>query len=138
MQSLRQASAKVGGVLFRLWLTCAVIALVWFQAAAQQPASTRSHVTGRTPVSATANKPTNSLAMTDVDKLLASGQDAHQAGRYDEAITAFNRVVALSTNKPETAAVATYLIGNVNMTQRKFGNAQIAYERATTLNPNYA
>src|SRR5882762_283998 len=138
MQSLRQASVKVGGVLVRLWLTCAVLALVCAQAAAQQPANTRSRVTARTPVKATANKPANSSAMTDVDKLLASGQDAQQAGRYDEAIAAFNRVMALSTNKPETAAVASFLIGNVNMAQRKFGNAQIAYERAITLNPNYA
>ncbi len=138
MQSLRQASVKVRGALVRLGLTCAVLALVCFQAAAQQPATTRSRVTGRTPVNSTANKPANSLAMTDVDKLLASGQDAHQSGRYDEAIAAFNRVIALSANKPETAAVASFLIGNVNMTQRKFGNAQIAYERATTLNPNYA
>jgi len=76
--------------------------------------------------------------MTDIDKLLASGQDAQQAGRFDEAIATFNRVMALSTDKPETAAVASFLIGNVNIAQRKFGNAQIAYERAAMLNPNYA
>ena len=138
MQSLRQASVKVSGVLVKLCLTCAVLALICFQAAAQQPAGSRSRVTGRTPVYGTANKPANSSAPTNVDKLLAAGQDAHQAGRYDEAIATFNRVITLTANRPETAAVASFLIGNVNMTQRKFGNAQIAYERATTLNPNYA
>ena len=75
---------------------------------------------------------------TEVDKLLASGQDAHQGGRYEEAIAAFNRVMNLSARNPQTAAVASFLIGNVNMTQRKFGNAEIAYERAITLNPSYA
>jgi tetratricopeptide (TPR) repeat protein len=138
MQSSRQASVKVGGALLRLWLTFAVLTLVCLQAAAQQPAATRSRVTGRTSVPGAANKPTNTSALTDIDKLLASGQDAQQAGRFDEAIAAFNRVITLSANKPETAAVASFLIGNVNMTQRKFGNAEIAYERATTLNPNYA
>jgi len=122
----------------RAGVTGAISALVCFQIAAQQTGNTRSRIAGRTSVSTTANRPANSSALSDVDKLLASGQDAHQAGRYDEAIAAFNRVITLSANKPETAAVASFLIGNVNMTQRKFGNAQIAYERATTLNPNYA
>jgi protein O-GlcNAc transferase len=138
MHSSGQASTKVGRVSVRLWLTGAVLALVCFQVLAQQPATSRLRVTGKTPVTVAAKKPANSAAVTDVDKLLASGQDAHEAGRFDEAISAFNRVIALSANKPETAAVASFLIGNVNMTQRKFGNAQIAYERATLLNPNYA
>lgn len=122
----------------RLWLAGALIGLISFEAAAQQPAATRLRVTGKTPVSGAAKKPGNNATLTDVDKLLASGQDAQQAGRYDEAIAAFNRVIALSTNKPVTAAVASYLIGNAQISQRKFGNAQLAYERATLLNPNYA
>jgi tetratricopeptide (TPR) repeat protein len=122
----------------RLGVAVPLITLVYFQVAAQQPASTRSRIAGRTSVTTTANKPANSSAGTDVDKLLAAGQDAQQAGRFDEAIAAFNRVIAVSANRAETAAVASFLIGNVNMTQRKFGNARIAYERATALNPNYA
>jgi tetratricopeptide (TPR) repeat protein len=114
------------------------IALLCIQVTAQQPAGTRTRIAGRTPASAAANKPANSLGATDVDKLLAAGQDASEAGRFTEAISAFNRVIALSGNRPETAAVASYLIGNVQMAQRKFGAAQLAYERATTLNPNYA
>jgi tetratricopeptide (TPR) repeat protein len=134
MHSLGQASTKVNRTLVRLCLTGAVLALVCFQALAQQPAATRSRVTSKT----SASTPANNSPLSDVDKLLASGQDAHQAGRFDAAIAAFNRVVMLSANRPETAAIATFLIGNVQMTQRKFVNAQIAYERAITLNPNYA
>ena len=135
MHSSGQASEKGGGILLRLGLTGAVLILVCFQGFAQQPAASRMGGTGKPPAVKTG---INTAAGTDVDKLLASGQDAHQAGRFAEAISAFNRVIALSANRPETAAVASYLIGNVNMTQRKFGNAQLAYERAVTLNPNYA
>ena len=74
----------------------------------------------------------------NVDRLLASGQDAHQAGRYEEAIAAFNRVLVLSKNQPRAAAVANFLIGNVNMSQKKFGNAEIAYQKAIALNPGHA
>ncbi|MEO7970216.1 MAG: tetratricopeptide repeat protein [bacterium] len=119
----------------RLWLAGAVLALACFQGFAQQPAASRLRIAGKPPAVKTG---VNNASLSDVDKLLAAGQDAQQAGRFDEAISAFNRVIALSANKPETAAVASYLIGNAQMGQRKFGNAQLAYERATTLNPNYA
>ena len=119
----------------RLWLAGALVGLVCFQGLAQQPAASRLRVTGKPPAVKTE---VNTASGTDVDKLLASGQDAQQAGRFDEAVTAFNRVIALSANRAETAAVASYLIGNVQMAQRKFGNAQLAYARATVLNPNYA
>ncbi|HEV2884323.1 MAG TPA: tetratricopeptide repeat protein [Pyrinomonadaceae bacterium] len=76
--------------------------------------------------------------VNDVDRLLASGQDALAAGRFEEALAAFNRVITLSQGKPQTAAVASLLIGNTNMAQRKFGNAEIAYQKATVLNPGYA
>jgi len=135
MHSSAQASGKVSELLRRLWLAAAVVAVACFQASAQQPAASRSRVITKPSAVKTG---INTAASTDVDKLLASGQDANQAGRFDEALAAFNRVIALSANKPETAAVANYLIGNVQMAQRKFGNAQLAYERATTLNPNYA
>jgi len=135
MHSAGQASVKVGRIMLRLGVTGAVLGLFCFQTLAQQPAASRLRVTAKAPVN---RNSTSVAAGTDVDKLLASGQDAQEAGRFDEAIAAFNRVITLSANKPETAAVASYLIGNVQMTQRKFGNAQIAYERATGLNPNYA
>ena len=134
MHSSGQASSKAGGIVLRLWFAGAVFALACFQGFAQQPATSRLRVTGKPPVKTAADPTTG----TDIDKILAAGQDAHQAGRFDEAIAAFNRVVALSANKPETAAVASFLIGNVQMAQRKFGAAQLAYERAIALNPNYA
>jgi tetratricopeptide (TPR) repeat protein len=119
----------------RLWLAGAVVALVCFQGLAQQPAASRSRVISKAPAVKTG---INNAAGTDVDKLLAAGQDANQAGRFEEAIASFNRVIALSANRPETSAVASYLIGNAQMAQRRFGNAQLAYERATVLNPIYA
>ncbi len=112
-----------------------MVALVCLQGFAQQPATSRLRITGKPAAVKTA---VNNAARNDVDKLLAAGQDAQQAGRFDDAISAFNRVIVLSANRPETAAVASYLIGNVQMAQRKFGNAQLSYERATVLNPNYA
>jgi tetratricopeptide (TPR) repeat protein len=138
MHLLRQASIKAGGVLAGLWAVGLLLTVLAATATAQQPVSGRPRTTGKTPAIAPLKKPANTTAGSDVDKLLAAGQDAHQAGRFDEAIATFNRVIALSSNKPATAAVASFLIGNVNMTQRKFGNAEIAYERATVLNPNYA
>ena len=120
------------------WLAAILLAGFFLPTAAQQPAASRVRVIGKSPAGAPARNPTTNPSSTDVDKLLASGQDAHQAGRFDEAIATFNRVVALSTNKPETAAVGNFLIGNAQMAQRKFANAQIAYQRSTSLNPNYA
>src|SRR5712664_3507933 len=57
-----------------LLLPSAAIALVFFQVAAQQPAGSRLRVTSKTAVTRPANKPVSSTALTDVDKLLASGQ----------------------------------------------------------------
>jgi len=47
-------------------------------------------------------------------------------------------VIALSANKPQTAATAHLKIGNSYMVQRKFENAMFGFERAIALNPNYA
>lgn len=112
--------------------------LLCLQVFAQQPVGNRSRIAARPAAAPSTAKAAGNAGLSEVDKLLAAGQDAQQAGRYEEAIAAFNRVIALSGNKPETAAVANLLVGHVNMAQRKFGNAQIAYERATALNPNYA
>ena len=66
---------------------------------------------------------------------MLAGQTAHNQGRFEEAIRAYNRVIALSANQPRTAATANLRIGNAYMAQGKFGNAEVAYERAVTLNP---
>jgi tetratricopeptide (TPR) repeat protein len=74
----------------------------------------------------------------DVQQLLVSGQAAQNNGRFDEAVAIFNRVIALSSNNPQNAAIANLKIGNAYMVQGKFENAAIGYQRATALNPNYA
>jgi tetratricopeptide (TPR) repeat protein len=89
---------------------------------------------------AKASGPTNSPAGSANDplQLLIAGQAAQDQGRFDEAIRNYNRVIALSANQSRTAALANFRIGNVYMTQGKFGNAEVAFERAVTLNPNDA
>ena len=74
-------------------------------------------------------------AANDVQQLLLAGQAAHNQGRFEEAIRTYNRVIALSANQPRTAATANLRIGNAYMAQGKFGNAEVAYERAVSLNP---
>ncbi|HEV7930144.1 MAG TPA: tetratricopeptide repeat protein [Nitrosospira sp.] len=77
-------------------------------------------------------------AVNDPQQLLAAAQTALEQGRYEDAIQIYNRVIALSAGQPRTAAVANFRIGNVYMTQGKFGNAEVAFERAITLNPGDA
>jgi len=80
-----------------------------------------------------------SLAQSnDPQQLLAAGQTAVDQNRFDAAVQLYNRVIALSANKPQVAAVAHLKIGNAYMVQRKFGNAVVGFERAIQLNPNYA
>ena len=108
---------------------------------AQQPASSIVRVPPKSPPPATIKPVVNSaagLASNDVSKLLAEGQNAFDAGRFEEAIARYNRVITLSANQPRTAAVANMLIGNVNMAQRKFGNAEITFQKAITLSPTFA
>jgi Flp pilus assembly protein TadD len=76
--------------------------------------------------------------MNDPEQLLAAGQVAQDQGRFDEAIRTYNRVITLSANQPRTAAIANFRIGSAYMAQGKFGNAQVAFERAVALNPTDA
>ncbi len=80
----------------------------------------------------------NPSSSSDPQQLLLAGQTAQDQGRFDEAIRTYNRVIALSANQPRTAAAANLKIGNVYMAQGKFGNAQVAFERAVALNPTDA
>jgi tetratricopeptide (TPR) repeat protein len=106
-------------------------------AAAQQPA--RSATKSLPKASAAAQvKPANTPAPNEIQQLLSAGQAAHEQGRFEEAIRNFNRVIALSANQPRTAATANLMIGNAYMAQGKFGNAEVAFERAVTLNPTSA
>jgi tetratricopeptide (TPR) repeat protein len=113
-----------------LFLTCSALLGV------AQQTSTKPHIAppkniaiARAPVVASGN---------DVPQLLTAGQAAQDQQRFEEAIRIYNRVIALSPNQPRIAALANFRIGNVLMAQGKFGNAQVAFERAVTLNPSDA
>ncbi|MDQ2922378.1 MAG: tetratricopeptide repeat protein [Acidobacteriota bacterium] len=114
------------------------------QALAQQatkinPSNAPSKLPSKVPSSKPSNLPSNpSNPSNDVQQLLAAGQAAQDNGRFDEAIATYNRVIALSANNARNAAVANLKIGNAYMVQRKFENAAIGYQRAATLNPDYA
>jgi tetratricopeptide (TPR) repeat protein len=95
--------------------------------------NTSSKISPTTKASAPANS--SSISSNDPQQLLIAAQAAQDQGRFDEAIRIYNRVIALSANQSRTAALANLRIGNAYMTQGKFGNAQIAFERAVTLNP---
>ena len=113
------------------------------QSQAQQVTkSTSSNAASKLP-SKVPGKPSNlpstpSGSTNDVQQLLASGQVAQDNGRFDEAIAAYNRVIALSANNSKNTALANFRIGNVYMVRGKFENAAIGYQRAVTLNPDYA
>jgi tetratricopeptide (TPR) repeat protein len=77
-------------------------------------------------------------SLTDPQQLLAAGQTAQDQGRFEEAIRNYNRVIVLSANQSRMAAIANLKIGNAYMAQGKFGNAQVAFERAVALNPGDA
>jgi Flp pilus assembly protein TadD len=143
MDSLRQARTKATTMLAGLGAAAVCLAAgSAFVAMAQQPAKSIVRTPAKSPTTSTVKAPLNnssaSLATNDVNKLLADGQAAFDAGRFEEAIARYNRVISLSANQPRTASVAGLLIGNVNMAQGKFGNAEVAFQRAVTLSPNYA
>jgi superkiller protein 3 len=108
------------------------------QATKITPANAPSRLPSKTSSNKPSTLPSNSANPNDVQQLLTAGQTAQDNGRFEEAIAAYNRVIALSANNPRNAAVANLKIGNAYMIQRKFENAVIGYQRATTLNPDYA
>ena len=117
----------------RLMLTALLLAV---PAVAQQPKTPTRNPSKTSP--APQVKPAGTTAPNEVQQLLTAGQAAHDQGRFEEAISNYNRVIALSANQPRTAAMANLMIGNAYMAQGKFGNAEVAYERAVTLDPTSA
>jgi tetratricopeptide (TPR) repeat protein len=112
-----------------LFLTCSALLAV----AQQSPVKTKT-----APAKNITAPPVRVVDSNDVAQLLAAGQAAQDQRRFEEAIRIYNRVIALSANQPRTAAVANLRIGNAYMAQGKFGNAEVAFERAVTLNPRDA
>ena len=100
-------------------------------------ASSRPGAPNRSPakVSPTQVATASNAGSNDAQQLLAAGQAAQDQGRFEEAIRTYNRVIALSSNQPRTAAIANFRIGNAYMAQGKFGNAEVAFARAVALNP---
>jgi len=143
MDSNTQASRKPGNK-FGSWATYLpaglmlvglLLAAGTVQTLAQRPAS-RSDTRNTPPKVSPVNQPKPpSVSLNDPEQLLAAGQAAQEQGRLDDAVRTYNRVIALSANQPRTAAIANLRIGNAYMAQGKFGNAEVAFERAVTLNP---
>lgn len=128
-----------------LILAGSLLASCGLQALAQQPTKTGTKPVTR-PSTVTAS-PSSSAKLgntpsgpnnSDPQQLLAAGQAAQDQGRFEEAIRNYNRVITLAGNQSRTAAIAHLKIGNANMAQGKFGNAQVAFERAVALNPTDA
>lgn len=124
----------------RLSLQLAALFLVSpiFSTAAQQAYQNSLPKTPPASPSGSAGRIRSVGASNDVQQLLIAGQTAHNERRFEEAIRTYNRVIALSVNQPRNAAAANLRIGNAYMAQGKFGNAEVAYQRAVTLNPTDA
>lgn len=117
-------------------LASSVLAFLLLPATAQQP--TKSSQRNLPKTSPAPGSRPRSVDANDVQQLLGIAQAAHDQGRYEEAIRTCNRVIALSANQPRLAATANLRIGNAYMAQGKFGNAEVAFERAVALNPTDA
>jgi tetratricopeptide (TPR) repeat protein len=123
--------------MFRILVTCLFLASFAVHAAAQQPTKSPTRSPPKTST-APQVKAASTTAPNEIQQLITAGQTAHEQGRFEEAIRNFNRVIALSTNQPGNAAIANLMIGNAYMAQGKFGNAEVAFQRAVTLNPTSA
>jgi tetratricopeptide (TPR) repeat protein len=139
-KSLRACGALLAGrprsqqIAAQITLMSLLLVASSFYAAAQQPTKAPARSLPKSSSTPQA-KPASTTVPNEVQELLTAGQTAHEQGRFEEAIRNFNRVIALSTNQPANAAIANLMIGNAYMAQGKFGNAEVAFERATTLNP---
>lgn len=134
-------STKVIALSRALLLASLLLASGALQAEAQQPSgSTKAKTPTRAPGQLQPGPSANAQAASanDPQQLLVAGQTAVDQNRFDEAVRLYNRVILLSANKPQTAAIAHLRIGNSYMVQRKFENAVFGFERAIELNPNYA
>jgi tetratricopeptide (TPR) repeat protein len=74
----------------------------------------------------------------EAQTLLETGQTAYEQGRYDDALRAYNKALALSANSPKTGALAELRIGNLFMSQQKFADAATVFQKAIALDPDYA
>jgi tetratricopeptide (TPR) repeat protein len=132
-KSLRKPRTYLRAIPVQMLLAGLCLTYVAPQALGQQP--TRSTQRSPAKVQTAPVITTSNVSSNDVQQLLAIGQAAQDQGRFEEAIRTYNRVIALSSNQPRTAAIANFRIGNAYMAQGKFGNAEVAFARAVALNP---
>lgn len=85
-----------------------------------------------------AQQPTKRVATPDIPQLMTAAEAAQNQGRLDEAIQTYSRIVSISTNAPVLAATAHLRTGGIYMSQRKFENAVIAFQKAVSLQPSSA
>ena len=141
MNSNHRASrkaAKILAILAAFWL-----ASTGFAVMGQQPAKSGAPGPATSPATGLQSgrsrvTSTPSASVSDPQELLAAGAAAHEQRRFEEALRNYNRVITLTNNRGPLAATANFRIGNLYMAQGKFGNAQVAFERAIALNPGDA
>ena len=124
----RTKAAKSFAILGGLWLASAALVVN-----AQQSAKSGTGMSSRSGQSKVT--PAASASANDPAQVLVAGQTAHKQRRFEEALRNYNRVITLTNNRGPLAAEANFGVGNINMAQGKFGNAQVAFERAIALNP---
>ncbi len=73
-------------------------------------------------------------SQAELDELLVLARRHHQAQRYDDAATAYQRILAIKPN----VAVNCFELAEVLSSQGKLDEAQTYLERAVTLRPDFA
>lgn len=135
MNSNRRARTKA--CKFSMFFAALLLTVAGCPAIAQQPAK-RAGATPRSVLPKTQPTTSSSVTGNDPQQLLTAAQTAHRERRFDEALLRYNRVITLTNNRGPLAADANFGVGNINMAQGKFGNAQVAFERAIAINPSDA
>jgi len=81
---------------------------------------------------------TQSDAIREAQRLSRVAQVAHQQGRYDDAIKAYQTITVVAAGSPQVAASAHVAVGNIFMMTGRFEEAAAAYRRAVALDPTSA
>jgi len=81
---------------------------------------------------------TQSDAIREAQRLSRVAQVAHQQGRYDDAIKAYQTITIVAAGSPQVAASAHVAVGNIFMMTGRFEEAAAAYRRAVALDPTSA
>ena len=74
----------------------------------------------------------------EVDSLMSGAKAAQEEGRYNDAIRAYRRIVALSKASPKNAAQAYFNAGTIYLQFKKYTDAVNAFQHSIQLQPNSA